>query len=227
MLTSPYHNWLSSNTPENRWPYRVKREGGHSSRTPHPSGPALGPNDRSFNAWGPYSPFPLLARNVTGLFEHMWAQFTTRLVLMTSFSQRHMRARCKHYPQIHGYQWAWSCRHETHSQWSGEIACLNYDWLQSRVSMVASNEQARFLWIGIHRSTPLPRDIYIAMCYFPQPHHTLHTMKNLRGTLWPLCKHLPLLNLNKIFCWETSRIALESHRCLYMTGPRMHSSFKR
>lgn len=47
--------------------------------------------------------------------------------------------------------------------------------------MVALDEHARFLWVQIHRSGPLLRDSYIVVCYFPQPHHTVHFIGSLRG----------------------------------------------
>lgn len=50
---------------------------------------------------------------------------------------------------------------------SGGIACLVRDTLRDRVSVVAADEHARFMWIRARvRVSPL-RDIYIAVCYFP------------------------------------------------------------
>ena len=33
--------------------------------------------------------------------------------------------------------------------------------------MIATDEFARFLWVRVHGVSPLPRDIYIAVFYFP------------------------------------------------------------
>lgn len=50
---------------------------------------------------------------------------------------------------------------------SGGVACLIKESLRSRVSMVAFDEYGRFMWIQIRGLAPLPRHIYITICYFP------------------------------------------------------------
>ena len=45
--------------------------------------------------------------------------------------------------------------------------CLARDDLRDRISVVATDDHARFMWIQIRVSTPPRRDIYIAVCYFP------------------------------------------------------------
>jgi hypothetical protein len=78
---------------------------------------------------------------------------------------------------ITSYHWFSTCRHETRCssgvRGSNGVACLTKDSLRSRVSMVASNELARFMWIWVSGISPLSRDIYIVVCYFSQPHHLL------------------------------------------------------
>ena len=49
---------------------------------------------------------------------------------------------------------------------SGGIACLVRDTLRDRVSIVAADEHARFMWIRARFKVSPPRDIYIAVCYF-------------------------------------------------------------
>lgn len=74
-------------------------------------------------------------------------------------------------PDIIGYQWFSICRQETKSsggvKGSGGIACLVRDTLRDRVSVVAADEHARFMWIRARVRVSPPRDIYIAVCYFP------------------------------------------------------------
>lgn len=73
-------------------------------------------------------------------------------------------------PDIIGYQWFLVCRQETRSsgrvRGSGGIACLVRDTLRDRVSVVAADEHARFMWIRVRVKFFLPRDIYIVVCYF-------------------------------------------------------------
>lgn len=49
-------------------------------------------------------------------------------------------------------------------------ACLGrvFNWIKCRGVTVATDEFARFMWIRVSGLAPLPRDIYIAVCYFPQ-----------------------------------------------------------
>lgn len=49
----------------------------------------------------------------------------------------------------------------------GGVACLVRDSLQSKISMVAVDDFARFMWLWDRGVSPLPCDIYIAVCYFP------------------------------------------------------------
>jgi hypothetical protein len=73
-------------------------------------------------------------------------------------------------PDIAGYHWFSTCRQETRSsggvRGSGKVACLIRDSFRDRVSLVASDEFARFMWIRLSGFS-LPRDIYMAVCYFP------------------------------------------------------------
>ena len=59
----------------------------------------------------------------------------------------------------------------------GGDACLTRDSLQVRVSMVSLDEFSHFMWVWIHGLSPLPRDIYIAVCYFPPAlsHFAIHS----------------------------------------------------
>jgi hypothetical protein len=50
---------------------------------------------------------------------------------------------------------------------SGGVACFARDSLRSRISLVTADEFARFMWVRVRGVSPLPRDIYIAVCYFP------------------------------------------------------------
>jgi hypothetical protein len=74
-------------------------------------------------------------------------------------------------PDIAGYHWISVCRQETRSsggvRGSGGVACLASDSLRNRVSLVAEDEFSRFMWIQISVGVSPPRDIYIAVCYFP------------------------------------------------------------
>ena len=47
------------------------------------------------------------------------------------------------------------------------VACLVRDELKDRLTLAATNEYARFMWIRARVGIPPPRDIYIAVCYFP------------------------------------------------------------
>lgn len=67
---------------------------------------------------------------------------------------------------------------------SGRVACLSRDSLQSRVSLVASNAFARFMWIRIRVSSPLLRNIYIIVCYFPLASSLLVIHIDLVGDLY-------------------------------------------
>jgi hypothetical protein len=64
-----------------------------------------------------------------------------------------------------------TCRQETMSsggiRGSGGVACFVRDSLQSKISLVATNEFARFIWVWVCHVSPLPRNIYIIICYFP------------------------------------------------------------
>lgn len=44
---------------------------------------------------------------------------------------------------------------------------MTSDSLRNRVSLVAEDEFVRFMWIQISVGVSPPRDIYIAVCYFP------------------------------------------------------------
>lgn len=70
------------------------------------------------------------------------------------------------------YYWVSVCRHGTRCSSgvirSNGVTCLTKDSLRSKVSMVASNELARFMWIWVSGISPLSKDIYIVVCYFPQ-----------------------------------------------------------
>jgi hypothetical protein len=50
---------------------------------------------------------------------------------------------------------------------SGGVACFIRESLWSRISLVATYEFARFMWVRVRGVSPFPRDIYIAICYFP------------------------------------------------------------
>jgi len=50
---------------------------------------------------------------------------------------------------------------------SGGVACFVRDSLRSRISLVATDEFARFMWVWVRGVPPLPRDIFIAFCYLP------------------------------------------------------------
>jgi hypothetical protein len=71
---------------------------------------------------------------------------------------------------IAGYHWFSTCRHETRCfggvRGFGGVACLTKDSFRTRVSMVASDELARFMWIQESGLSSLSRDIYIVVCYF-------------------------------------------------------------
>jgi hypothetical protein len=74
-------------------------------------------------------------------------------------------------PNIADYHWFSVCRQETRSsgkvRGSGGVACLASDSLRNIVSLVAEDEFAKFMWIRISIRVSPPRDIYIAVCYFP------------------------------------------------------------
>jgi hypothetical protein len=74
-------------------------------------------------------------------------------------------------PDFAGYHWLSVCRQETRSsggvRGSGGVACLTRDSLQNMVSLVAADEFARFMWVRVRARVTPPRDIYIAVCYFP------------------------------------------------------------
>lgn len=74
-------------------------------------------------------------------------------------------------PDIAGYHWFSVCRQETRSsggiRGSGGVACLASDSLRNKVPVVVEDEFARFMWIQISVRVSRPRDIYIAVCYFP------------------------------------------------------------
>jgi hypothetical protein len=74
-------------------------------------------------------------------------------------------------PDYAGYHWLSICRQETRRlgavRGSGGVACLTRDSLQNRVSLVVADEFARFMWVRVRAGVTPPRDIYIAVCYFP------------------------------------------------------------
>jgi hypothetical protein len=91
--------------------------------------------------------------------------------LISSLSLRPTRVLSDHSQDIAGYHWFSACRQETRFsggvRGSGGVACLTRDSLRDRISLVASDEFARFMWIRLSGFTSLPRDIYVAVCYFP------------------------------------------------------------
>lgn len=57
-------------------------------------------------------------------------------------------------PDITGSHWFSECRQETRS--SGGLACLVRDSLQSRISITATDEFSRFMWVQVRYVYPLP-----------------------------------------------------------------------
>jgi hypothetical protein len=47
------------------------------------------------------------------------------------------------------------------------VACLTRGSLEDRVSLVALDEFARYMWTCLSGFTSLLGDIYVAICYFP------------------------------------------------------------
>jgi hypothetical protein len=80
-------------------------------------------------------------------------------------------SRVRPLPDFTGYHWLSVCRQETRSsggvRGSGGVACLTRDSLQNMVSLVATDEFSRFMWVRVRARVTPPRDIYIAVCYFP------------------------------------------------------------
>lgn len=74
-------------------------------------------------------------------------------------------------PNIAGYHWFSAYQQKTKSscgiKGSCNFAYLTKDSLWSKVSLVASDEFGKFMWIRLSGLTPLPRDLYIVVCYFP------------------------------------------------------------
>jgi hypothetical protein len=89
-------------------------------------------------------------------------------------------------PDITGYHQFSACRQETRSsggiRGSGGVACFVRDSLRSRISLVATDEFARFMWVRVRGVSPLPRDIYIVVCYFPPASSSYAIHNGLTGT---------------------------------------------
>lgn len=50
---------------------------------------------------------------------------------------------------------------------SSGLACFVRDSLRRWISLVVADEFSRFMWVKVRGVSSLPKDIYIALCYFP------------------------------------------------------------
>jgi hypothetical protein len=64
---------------------------------------------------------------------------------------------------------------------SGEVSFFIRESLRNRVSLVATDEFVRFLWVRVRGIFLLPRDIYIVVCYFPPTYssYAIHNGHNM------------------------------------------------
>jgi hypothetical protein len=101
-------------------------------------------------------------------------------------------------PEITRYHQFSACRQEMRSssgiRGSGGVACFVRDYLQRRISLVAIDEFARFMWVRVWGVSPLPRDIYIVVCYFPPTSSSYAIPNGLDGgpLYRPICRHHPV-----------------------------------
>jgi hypothetical protein len=121
---------------------------------------------RSQNALAPRSQRPW----TVGPFGHRLAYDalgSSDILFITEMHESHVRPLL----DITGYHQYLACRQETRSlggvRGLGGVACFVRDSRRSRISLVATDKFAQFMWVRVCGVSLLARDIFIFVCYFP------------------------------------------------------------
>jgi hypothetical protein len=113
---------------------------------------------------------------------------------------------------------------------SGGVACFVRDSLWSRISLVATDKFVRFMWVQVRGVSPLPKDIFIVVCYFhpTSSSNAIHNGPNKDPfiDLYAIITQYMVWSARR-FSAVTSTLAPEPSRFLSMIGQMTYSTLRR
>jgi hypothetical protein len=129
-------------------------------------------------------------------------------------------------PPIHGYHWAWCCRHETRSDNIKDlgVSLVLYEILSRTRLLFCLQTSIPYVcgsrFIG---TTPSSEISTLQFATSPQLRRTFHFIGSLRGNLSLTFMQTPptIPPLGRSFFWATLMLAPETYRYLFMTVTRM------